>query len=86
MFFPFCPTVLWCDYGTENVNTATIQVALRILHDDAMAGEKSIMCGPSTSNIASDILYTGKCTWHWTIFRESNPGGYNYANLKHTGG
>ena len=48
-----CPAILRCDYGTENVNLATIQIAFRLAHDDPVAGTKSFMYGPSTSNIVS---------------------------------
>lgn len=46
-----CPSILRSDYGTENCSLATIHIAFRYNHDDAMAREKSFMYGPSTSNI-----------------------------------
>ena len=48
-----CPSILRCDYGTENVALATIQTAFRLLHTDPVAGRKSFLYGPSTSNIVS---------------------------------
>ena len=51
-----CPTVLRCDYGTENTSLATTQIAFQLHHTDAMAGEKSFVYGPSESNIISYAL------------------------------
>ena len=49
-----CPTVVRCDYGTENSNLATCQIAFRINHNDSMA-DKCFMYGPSKSNIVSCV-------------------------------
>lgn len=51
-----CPTILRSDYGTENVNLATIQIAFRMDGNDSFKGQKSFMYGPSTSNIVSLAL------------------------------
>ena len=48
-----CPTMLRCDYGTENCEIAAIQIALRYHHEDALAKEKSFVYGPSVHNIVS---------------------------------
>ena len=48
-----CPTLLRCDYGTENVNLAAIQIAFRMDHKDSRESEKSFIYGPSTANIVS---------------------------------
>lgn len=48
-----CPTVLRCDYGTENCLLATTQMALRHGHGDTWAGLKSFKYGKSTSNTVS---------------------------------
>lgn len=45
-----CPTVLRCDHGTENCLLTTAQIAFRILHEDNLAAEKSVIYGASTSN------------------------------------
>ena len=49
--FAGCPTILRCDYGTENVAMAVVQTAFRLNHHDSLAGAKSFMYGPSTGNI-----------------------------------
>ena len=51
-----CPTVLRCDYGTENTSLATTQIAFRMFHNDSRSGENSFLYGPSKSNIVSYIL------------------------------
>ncbi len=48
-----CPTILRCDYGTENISLATIQIAFRMNGDDSFGGQKSFMFGLSTANIVS---------------------------------
>ena len=48
--------MLRCDYGTENTSLATTQIAFRMHHTDAMAGEKSFVYGPSKSNIVSYVF------------------------------
>ena len=49
--FAGCPTILRCDYSTENVAMAVVQTAFRLNHHDSLAGAKSFMYGPSTRNI-----------------------------------
>ena len=48
-----CPTLLRCDYGTENSSLAKGHIAMRLQHDDTLSGEKSFIYGPSTANIVS---------------------------------
>ena len=48
-----CPSVIRCDYGTENVSIASIQIAFRFYHTDSRAREKSFIYGPSKANIVS---------------------------------
>ena len=47
--------MLRSDYGTENTALATIQLAFRLQHTDALA-EKSFMYGGFKTNIVSCVL------------------------------
>ena len=48
-----CPSVVRCDYGTENISIASTQIAFRLYHMDNRAGEHSFIYGPSKANIVS---------------------------------
>ena len=48
-----CPSVIRCDYGTENVNTASTPIALRYYHIDSHAGENNFIYGPCKANIVT---------------------------------
>ncbi len=50
-----CPKVLRVDKGTENVYASTAQIALRLHHEDAMSGSKSVIAGASVHNVVRDI-------------------------------
>ena len=65
-----CPTILRCDYGTENVAMAVVQTAFRLQHHDCLAGAKSFMYGPPTGNFVRII--TVECVRH------------NYIHSSHT--
>ena len=51
-----CPKILRVDKGTENVHAATAQIALRMNHEDIMAGQKSLIAGTSVHNVVSWIV------------------------------
>jgi len=57
--FSGCPTLLCSDYGTENVSLAKARIAMRMSHDDSLAGKKSFMYGPSSANVVSFSCYRG---------------------------
>ncbi len=60
-----CPQILRCDDGTENVGMGSAQIAFRLSHTDALAGEKSFMCGTSKHNIVS--IFAGHCNVYATL-------------------
>lgn len=71
-----CPTVLRCDYGTENTSLATTQIAFRMHHSDALAKERSFVYGPSKSNIVS-FIQCSISDFDWTLYRELKPSGHS---------
>ncbi len=56
-----CPTMLRCDYGTENTSLATVQIAFRLRHRDRLAAQKSFIYGPSTGNIVRIAIVHTYC-------------------------
>lgn len=50
-----CPSVVRSDYGTENCNLASVQIAMRYNHDDGLAKEKSFIYAPSKHNVVSGV-------------------------------
>ena len=80
--------MLRSDYGTENVNLATLQIAFRLGHGDDYAGRKSFLYGPSPGNIVC-IRYNACIIIPATglsMCRELNVFGPNYVDLKPSGG
>lgn len=51
--------ILRSDYGTENGDMATAQIAFRLHHVDDFASQKSFMNGTSTGNIVSLSVHKG---------------------------
>lgn len=51
--------ILRRDYGTENGDMATAQIAFRLHHVDDFASQKSFMNGTSTGNIVSLSVHKG---------------------------
>ena len=49
------PRVIRMDRGSENVTIAAIQRAIRSFDNDRMAGDNSVILGPSTSNQVRDF-------------------------------
>ena len=52
-----CPQILRMDLGSENVEIARFQTALRIHHNDEHAGERSIRFGSSPTNSVSIVRH-----------------------------
>jgi hypothetical protein len=50
-----CPAILRADHGTEDVGVASVQIALRYFHQDALGKEKSFIYGPSKFNIVRPL-------------------------------
>ena len=71
--FTGCPTILRADKGTENVQAGTAQIALRLNHDDVMAGSKSFMLGASVHNVVGCYLIIA--TQQYICYRELKVGG-----------
>ena len=51
-----CPRIVRADFGTENTQIGTAQIAFRIDHTDDLAGSKSFMQGASVRNVV--------CEWY----------------------
>ena len=48
-----CPKVVRADHGTENCTVAKVHIGFQLGHKDQLAGSKSFIYGPSTTNIVS---------------------------------
>ena len=57
-----CPSVVRCDYGTENISIASTQIAFQFYHTDSRAGVNSFIYGPSKANIVSYSMYASVYT------------------------
>ena len=52
-----CPRVIRIDKGTENIFISECQLALRMSHEDSLAGEKSVRVGSSPTNSVSYLIF-----------------------------
>ena len=55
-YYSGCPKILRADDGTENVCAGTAQIALRLQHEDGMAGATSFLTGASVHNVVCDFM------------------------------